>query len=312
MTKDRLKAIQAVLRDEDPYYDTTLEYGMVNVALDMEDEEAGYMEHFFREVEESRSLIRNMEEHVKIMRSLHSQLLSSPRQDERLKLELDARTETVKHIAKKVQHRLKQLERGIRQEEEDLEPGSRIPAGLRIRKTQHATTLHLFVKAITDFNAEQVDYKEKCEERIQRVVSIAKAEISDEKLEELLEKGNYGSIFNGDIITETLEARRALEDVQIRHEELLKLEKSIQELRDLFVEMALLVEQQGDIINSIEHHVLGAAEAVETARVQTKKAIVYKEKARFKKLLLLLIIGVFVFGIVFWIYLGFFKSTNPS
>lgn len=27
----------------------------------------------------------------------------------------------------------------------------------------------------------------------------AKAEISDEKLEELLEKGNYGSIFNGDV-----------------------------------------------------------------------------------------------------------------
>ena len=67
---------------------------------------------------------------------------------------------------------MSELERGIRQEEEDLEPGSRIPAGLRMRKTQHATTLHLFVKAITDFNAEQVDYKEKCEERIQRVVSI--------------------------------------------------------------------------------------------------------------------------------------------
>jgi t-SNARE complex subunit, syntaxin len=45
-------------------------------------------------------------------------------------------------------------------------------------------------------------------------------------------------------VTETLEARKALEDVQIRHQELLKLEKSIQELRDLFVEMALLVEQQ--------------------------------------------------------------------
>lgn len=41
--------------------------------------------------------------------------------------------------------------------------------------------------------------QEKCEERIQRVVSIAKAEISDEKLEELLEQGNYASIFNADV-----------------------------------------------------------------------------------------------------------------
>lgn len=53
-----------------------------------------------------------------------------------------------------------------------MENRNQQPAGLRIRKTQHATTLRLLIDAITEFNAEQVDYKEKCEERIQRVVSI--------------------------------------------------------------------------------------------------------------------------------------------
>lgn len=65
-----------------------------------------------------------------------------------------------------------ELEKGITQEEEELENRNQQPAGLRIRKTQHATTLRLLIDAITEFNAEQVDYKEKCEERIQRVVSI--------------------------------------------------------------------------------------------------------------------------------------------
>lgn len=37
---------------------------------------------------------------------------------------------------------------------------------------------------------------------------------------------------------------------------------------------------QGDLINSIEHHVLEAGEAVEVAKVQTRKAIRYKGKAR--------------------------------
>lgn len=64
------------------------------------------------------------------------------------------------------------LERGIVQEEDELENKGQLPAGLRIRKTQHATTLRLLIDAISEFNAEQVDYKEKCEERIQRVVSI--------------------------------------------------------------------------------------------------------------------------------------------
>lgn len=66
------------------------------------------------------------------------------------------------------------LERGIIQEEDELENRNQLPAGLRIRKTQHATTLRLLIDAVTEFNAEQVDYKEKCEDRIQRVVSIGK------------------------------------------------------------------------------------------------------------------------------------------
>lgn len=41
-----------------------------------------------------------------------------------------------------------------------------------------------------------------------------------------------------------MEVKKTLEEVQIRHQELLKLEKSIMELKTLFVEMALLVEQQ--------------------------------------------------------------------
>ncbi|XKL63217.1 hypothetical protein PGB90_005581 [Kerria lacca] len=229
--------------------------GVTNTVIDVEHEEAGYMAHFFNEVELSRSWINNIKEHIKIIKSLHNALLSSPREDEI-------------------------LERGIIQEEEELENKGQLPTGLRIRKTQHATTLRLLIEAITEFNAEQVDYKEKCEERIQRVVSIAKAEITNEKLEELLEQGSYGSIFNGDIITETIEVKKTLEEVQIRHQELIKLEKSIMELRTLFVEMALLVEQQGDIINSIEHHVLQAGEAMETAKSATKKAMIYQEKAK--------------------------------
>ncbi|KAL1132345.1 hypothetical protein AAG570_010301, partial [Ranatra chinensis] len=173
-----------------------------------------------------------------------------------------------------------ELEGAISKEEEELEPNARITAGLRIRKTQHSASLHLFVEAMSQFNTEQVNYKEKCEERIQRVISIAKAVVTDEKIEELLEQGNYGSIFSGDIITETLEVKRALEDVQTRHQELLSLEKSIQELRDLFLEMSILVNQQGELINRIEKHVMEAGEHIETTIKEITLAEKYQRKAK--------------------------------
>jgi len=274
------------------------------------------MDHFFSEVKQSREWIASIRQNVAEIRTLHGNLLSSPRPDENMKAELDVRQDTIKQLAKKINNNLKSLEKRIYQEEEDLGPEDPIPAGLRIRRTQHATTLHLFVEAVTEFNSVQVDYKDKCEERIQRIASIAKAEVSDEKLEELLEQGNYGSIFNSDIITETQETKRQLEDIHIRHEELLRLEKSILELRNLFVEMAILVEQQGDLINSIEHHVLDAGEAVETAKVQTRKAIRYKGKARKKKLIVLGLGVILALTLLVYIYFSWIKplvgneSTN--
>lgn len=62
--------------------------------------------------------------------------------------------------------------------------------------------------------------------------------------EEYILKFHYICIYFFQIITETMEVKRTLEEVQIRHQELIKLEKSIMELKTLFVEMALLVEQQ--------------------------------------------------------------------
>lgn len=300
-TKDRLNTLQQIVEKIREQNGDTSNWneGVENTALQIEDENAGYMEYFFREVETTRGWIDEIKEHIGIIRALHSNLLSSPRPDQEMKQELDSRTTMVKNLGKKVTTSLKALEKGISQEEEELDSEKkRRPAGLRIRRTQHSCLLHLFMEAMSTFNTEQVEYREKCSDRMKRVISIAKAVVTDDKLEELLDQGNYGAIFNGDIITETLEARKALEDVQTRHEELIKIEKSIQELRDLFMEMYLLVQQQSDLINRIENHVLATVDHVEEANVVTKKAIQYQKKAKLKKIILLVILALVILGII--------------
>jgi t-SNARE complex subunit (syntaxin) len=46
------------------------------------------------------------------------------------------------------------------------------------------------------------------------------------------------------IVADTLEAQLALSNVKARYEELLNVERSVQEIRDIFVQMATLVETQ--------------------------------------------------------------------
>lgn len=43
---------------------------------------------------------------------------------------------------------------------------------------------------------------------------------------------------------QTEQAKQMLADVEARHNDILKLEKSLKELHDLFLEMAILVESQ--------------------------------------------------------------------
>ncbi|CAH1404564.1 unnamed protein product [Nezara viridula] len=299
MAKDRLNALQAVVEqlDED-------EEGIDNVAIEIDDEEGGYMERFFSMVQMSRGWIEEIDKNVKEIKSTHSLLLSSPRPEERLKNELDERTYEVKTISQKVNRLLKEMEKEIEQEEEELglkEKNLQAPARLRMRRTAHSSCLFYFIEVMESWNKEQNDYRQKCVERIHRLASIAKAVVTDERLDELLEQGNYGAIFNDDIITETIEARRALEDVQVRHQELLKIEKSLQELRDLFMDMAILIEHQGELVNRIENHVLKTTDYVDTAKVEMNKAIKYQKKSR--KNLIILIIIVLVILIIITLYL---------
>ena len=65
-----------------------------------------------------------------------------------------------------------------------------------------------------------------------------------------------------------------------------KLEASIVELMELFKQMAVLVEQQGEMVDNIAKNIGDAAEATEIATEELRKAVVYKSKAMKKKLLI--------------------------
>ncbi|KAJ6643028.1 Syntaxin-1A [Pseudolycoriella hygida] len=82
------------------------------------------------------------------------------------------------------------------------------------------------------------------------------------------------------IIMETQQAKQTLADIEARHADIIKLENSIRELHDMFMDMAMLVESQGEMIDRIEYHVEHAMDYVQTATQDTKKALKYQSKAR--------------------------------
>ncbi|XP_023240652.1 uncharacterized protein LOC111639106 [Centruroides sculpturatus] len=143
----------------------------------------------------------------------------------------------------------------------------------------HSMLSQKFVEVMTDYNKTQTDYRERCKARIQRQLEITGKVTTDDELEDMLESGNP-AIFTQGIIMETQQAKQTLADIEARHEDIIKLESSIRELHDMFMDMAMLVESQGEMIDRIEYHCEHARDYIETAKQDTKKALAYQSKAR--------------------------------
>lgn len=79
------------------------------------------------------------------------------------------------------------------------------------------------------------------------ILSLAGKQVGDEDLEEMIESNNPG-VFTQGIITDTQQAKQTLADIEARHNDIMKLETSIRELHDMFMDMAMLVESQVRII----------------------------------------------------------------
>ncbi|NXG49744.1 STX3 protein, partial [Psilopogon haemacephalus] len=233
------------------------------------------------QIEETRQNIDKISENVEEAKKLYSIILSAPIPEQKTKDDLEQLTTDIKKMANSVRNKLKSMERNIEQDED------RSSADLRIRKSQHSVLSRKFVDVMTKYNEAQVDFRERSKGRIQRQLEITGKNTTDEELEEMLESGNP-SIFTSGIMDSQI-SKQALSEIEGRHKDIVRLESSIKELHDMFVDIAMLVENQNNMDQSVGF--------VERAVADTKKAVKYQSEAR-RKMLVLAAVVVALLGTV--------------
>ncbi|XP_072456843.1 syntaxin-2 isoform X2 [Notamacropus eugenii] len=286
--RDRLPDLTACKSNED---------GETTVVV----EKDHFMDDFFHQVEEIRNNISKIAQIVEEVKKNHSIILSAPNPDGRTKEELEELNKEIKKIANKIRAKLKAIEQSFDQDEN----ANRTSVDLRIRKTQHSVLSRKFVEVMTEYNETQTLFRERSKGRIQRQLEITGKTTTDEELEEMLESGNP-SIFTSDIISDSQITRQALNEIESRHKDIMKLESSIRELHEMFMDMAMFVETQGEMINNIEKNVMNASDYVEHAKEETKKAVKYQSKARRKMMFVIICV------IILLVILGIILATTLS
>ncbi|CAF0911951.1 unnamed protein product [Rotaria sordida] len=278
MTKDRLPALRAAQNTEDSDPDAAY------VALNMDDN-SRFMSDFFAHVDSLRTNIDKISELVDEVKRLHSTILAAPQADDRTKEELEEKMADIKKLANDVRLRLKKME------DDHEQTTNNSPAHTRIGKVQFFVLTQKFRDVMNNYNQVQVAYRQKCKERIQRQLEITGRSVTDGEVEEMLESGNP-AVFTQGIMVETAQAKQSLADIEARHGDIMKLEKSIKELHDMFIDMAALVQTQGEMIDRIEYNVVQSENFVKAASTDTKKAVKFQSAARRKKIILILILDL--------------------
>lgn len=275
MPRDRLAAMQAKAGGDDDDF-----------AVPVDDEMEGAMKDFFKEIEEIRTNCDKIDGKIKDVKKLQSEILSSPNVDQKMQSQMDDYMADIKKVANSVRTKLKKMEQENDQEEQARKG---VTNELRMKKTQHMTASKRFVEVMTEYNQIQVDYREASKQKIKRQMELAGQKPTDEELEQMLEGGG-GARLTGHIQIEgdAAQLRQTLNDIEQRHEMFIKLETSIKELHEMFMDISVLIENQGEMVNRIDAHVESAVEYTTRATNDTKKALEYQQKARRKKIMMLI------------------------
>jgi t-SNARE complex subunit (syntaxin) len=260
--------------------------------------EKGSMEEFFKIIEIVKKNIVNIDNSKTQVDEINQKLELSTTEEE----ETQAGEGLQKVIisgnksAKNAQALLKDLNREVQQSEQ-----SHIkPSELKIRKNLIQTLTKKYIDVLKIYQDSQNKFKEIKKKRAVKRIKQVKPDATPEEIEAVLQSGgatNFAkqTILQGDA-SEII--KNALENVNSKYQDVLKLEASVAELAQMFQDFALVVEKQGELLDKIEYQVKGATEYVEEGNKETAQAITYLISARKKQACICAIVLIIIIIVV--------------
>ncbi|XP_033975954.1 syntaxin-4-like isoform X2 [Trematomus bernacchii] len=271
--------------------DRTKELGNKAEASD-EDEEEEENDAFFKKVQEIHEGLNSLKQMVSNLENKQKALLADPLSDDSMKRKLQTLREEIKTLAGHIQRKLKSIE--PKKGEED---GKYVPINSRMQRTQHGVLSREFVELMGYCNTIQAQYRDCQVNRVRRQLKITGKDMTDEELDVMLESGQT-IVFPQNILSDAIATKQALNEIESRHDEILKQEQSIRERHDMFQYLAMEVEAQEEMVNQVENNIKQSTDYVVRAKENTEKAVTYQQKSRKKKLCIAICLAILILILV--------------
>lgn len=179
-------------------------------------------------------------------------------------------------------------------------------------RTQVEMRANLYNSSTREFYDAMNEYSNCCktaqsnmkDQLARRLQIVSEGEISNEKMEELMEDPQRAQeVIRGAIQGDSVKS--LVNEVNQRHDQMRNLERQVKVVYELFRDLDVLVDVQGERLEMISNHVSSAHNHVKTGTRHLEDAIVHKKKANaFKCYLIIALAVVLVFLVLYFTLLS--------
>ncbi|XP_071994619.1 syntaxin-19 [Engystomops pustulosus] len=237
------------------------------------------IERYLHEIRKIQNDITDLSDNVTKFGQQQKVLISTMRRFSVLKKESNV-TQDIKVQAERIKNRLDTLSQEVQRAETETGSSSSLT---RILKHHHAALFRSFQSVMFRYNEAITSKQAKCKTFIIRQLEVAGKEVSEEEVNKMVEQGKW-DVFNENLLTEVHITKGQLNEIEQRHKELVSLENQIKDLRDIFLQISFLVEEQGETLNNIEMATRNTEDYVQKTNEKFKLAVKYKKKNPCKSL----------------------------
>ncbi|CAM9730677.1 unnamed protein product [Scytosiphon promiscuus] len=262
---------------------------------------ASFMEGFFDKVNAVKKDIDAVKKACTDLDTLTQQatLTSSTTVESEAKSQINT---TISNTNNRVAH-AKGLLQAMREETEAMkkDPARAKPSEVRVRENLQNTLTRKFVDLAKDYQNRQNKYKTSVKKKAERQILAVKPSATEEELTAVFEQEDgVQRVMEAAILQQgdPVEVTHVLEEVRDTYHDVRRLEASILELHKMFMDLALLVDRQGEMLDQIEYQVKSASDYVKDANTDIEHAIESSKKIRKRQccviIIVLLVIAAFV------------------
>ena len=261
-----------------------------------EKEEDQSMKDFSSTIATCQSKIKSIDAQIDNLMRLKAEVISSTGQEERqISNKINMIVNSVQTTQNEMDKLIKELKAMLNTEGGDINDPE-----LRIKNNLFGSMLRKYQNTCMRFQREESNIKNIIETKLVRAAEIAvNQELTEEQRKEVIENPQMVQQMYENKLTGAahIKLQNAVRDLEERHRDIKKLEKSILQVHNMIIELSKLVSLQGEMIDNIEVNIQKAKDYVIKGEKNVDKSKKNLQSAR-KKKCIIIIIAVVVLGVV--------------